>query len=296
MSKWQSRTGTLLLCHLPLCYLPFPPSPFCISFRTALKSPPATPDSRERQADREPGRVLPGGFAGQNKESILMSDIPDTVLGKIEFFEQHIPVWAADPVSIGLDLAAIAEISTRTGAARIAYNESQAARSASRARTVIQTDTIEGMMEFGTAVISTIKAFADISGDDQSVYAAAELSPDDPRAPLAPPVPATDLNADLLNTGAIKLTWKGTVSHGTFYAVWRRLDSETAYKTLGSVSAKAFTDTSLPVGTPEANYYLVTHRDELSSDATEPITVRFGSINQTGTNETSGESGLNIAA
>jgi len=152
------------------------------------------------------------------------------------------------------------------------------------------------MMEFGTAVISTIKAFADISGDDQSVYAAAEIDPDGAPAPLAPPVPATNVRADLLNTGEIKLAWKGTVANGTFYAVWRRLDSETEYETLGSVSAKSFVDTTIPLGTPEANYYLVTHRDELSSDSTEPITVRFGVTGAAAPTETSGDAGLGLAA
>jgi hypothetical protein len=225
-----------------------------------------------------------------------MTDIPDTVLGKIQFFEQHIPVWAADPAAIGLDAGAIVEITSRTGAARLSYNDAQAARSASRAATVNQTADIKHMMAFGTAVVATIKAFADLSGDDQAVYAAAEITPDGNPSPLAPPAPATNLAADLLNTGALKLTWKGTVAHGTFYAVWRRLENETEYETLGSVSAKSFTDTSLPVGTPEATYYLVTHRDEMSSDATEPITVRFGSIEQSGNNESTGSGGLSLAA
>ncbi len=35
-------------------------------------------------------------------------------------------------------------------------------------------------------------------------------------------------------------------------------------------------DTTISAGTSEATYYLVTHRDELSSDDSEPITVRFG--------------------
>ncbi len=226
-----------------------------------------------------------------------MSEIPDTINGKIQYFEQHIPIWAEDPAAIGLDAAAIAEITTRTGAARLAFNNAQAARSASRAATVTQAADVKAMMEFGTAMVATIKAFADLSGDDQSIYAAAEIQPDTGPSPLAPPIPAIDLAADLLNTGAINLTWKGTVANGTFYTVWRRLKGETEYETLGSVSAKSFEDDTIPVGTPEANYYLVTHRDRLSSDATEPITVRFGLVgNADQSGSDTAEGGLGLAA
>ncbi len=227
-----------------------------------------------------------------------MSEIPDTVLGKIEYFEQHIPVWAADPTAIGLTAQQIADLTNYTAAARVAYNDTQALRSQAKASTLNQTTSVKAMMAFGTAVIATIKAFADINGNDQDVYVQAEITPDNTPAPLAPPVPATELRADLLNTGEIKLTWKGTVANGTFYSVWRKLADETNFDTLGSVSAKNFVDASVPQGTSEAVYYLVTHRDELSSEATEPIFVRFGVADgdTSGQNQTGDTGGLNIAA
>lgn len=58
-----------------------------------------------------------------------------------------------------------------------------------------------------------------------------------------------------------------------------------------------FFEQHIPVATPEATYYLITHRDELSSEATEPITVRFGFADQTGNSETTDDSGgLSLAA
>ena len=203
-----------------------------------------------------------------------MAEVPNTVLGKIEFFEQHIPVWSADPTAIGLTAQQIIDLTGLTGAARVAYNDAQSVRQTAKAATLTQNNAVADMMAFGTAAIATIKAFADISGDDQSVYAAAEL----------------------LNTGQIKLSWKGTVAHGTFYAVWRRLGEGQPYETLGSVSAKSFTDTTIPVATPEATYYLITHRDELSSEATEPITVRFGYAEQSNNGTSSESGGLSLAA
>lgn len=180
----------------------------------------------------------------------------------------------------------------------MSYNDTQALRSQAKASTLSQTTNVKAMMNFGTAVIATIKAFADINGNNQDVYVQAEISPDNAPAPLAPPQPATELQADLLNTGEIKLTWKGTVANGTFYSVWRQLGDATTFDTLGSVSAKSFVDASVPQGTVEAVYYLVTHRDELSSEATEPIVVRFGvaSGNTSGQNQTGDTGGLNIAA
>jgi len=66
----------------------------CLS-PVAFKCAPGPLDTHRTATAFPRGRV-PGGPAAAPKEgSHSMSDIPDTVLGKIEFFEQHIPVWAA---------------------------------------------------------------------------------------------------------------------------------------------------------------------------------------------------------
>lgn len=218
-----------------------------------------------------------------------MSEIPDTINGKIQYFEQHIPLWSADPAAIGLSAQQIIDITSLTGAARVAYNDAQAARQASKSATVTQTAAVASMMTLGTALVATIRAYADASGDNPEVYAAAGIAPPAPPSPLSPPVPATDVAASLLNSGEVRLSWTGTVANGTFYTVHRRLGAGQPFELIGSAAAKSFVDTTIAAGTAEATYFLRTHRDELVSDDSEPITVRFGVAGAAGVETGGGE-------
>ncbi len=205
-----------------------------------------------------------------------MTEIPNTVNGKIEYFEQHIPLWAADPAAIGLTANQIVDISALTGTARISYNSAQTARQASKSATFAQTGDVQSMVGLGSALIATIRAFADANNSQQAVFIAAGIDPINPASPTPPPVPATNVRASLLNSGEIRLDWDGTVANGTFYAVSRRLGEAEPFELIGSVSAKTFIDTTIPAATAEATYTLRTIRDTETSDDSEPITVRLG--------------------
>ncbi|MDQ7013531.1 MAG: hypothetical protein Q9O74_06490, partial [Planctomycetota bacterium] len=92
----------------------------------------------------------------------------------------------------------------------------------------------------------------------------------------APPAIATDLTTTLRNTGAIELAWEGTIANGTVYTIWRKIGTSSPATLLGAVGARSFIDNTLPAGTPEATYFVRTHRGELSSDDSTHITVRLG--------------------
>lgn len=220
-----------------------------------------------------------------------MSDIiPSTILAKIEFFEQRLPDWAADPAAIGLTAPQISDLINRTTAARQAYSAAQQIRQQSRNATAVQNDAVSAMASFGSDLIATIRAFADLQTDPVAVFQSAEIDPPQPsNTPLPPPAPATDLAVTLLNTGAIRLTWKGTTANGTFYDVYRRLGEAGSFALIGSSATRGFDDTTLPAGTASATYYTVARRDAFSSDASVPALVRFG--NQASANQASSQGG-----
>ncbi|MCL4743531.1 MAG: hypothetical protein KJZ54_15145, partial [Phycisphaerales bacterium] len=62
-----------------------------------------------------------------------MAIVPDSRLGKIEFYEAHIQPWAANATDIGLTSAQVTTLMSQTAAARVAYNQAQAARDAAKA-------------------------------------------------------------------------------------------------------------------------------------------------------------------
>ncbi|VAX42284.1 hypothetical protein MNBD_PLANCTO03-1961, partial [hydrothermal vent metagenome] len=131
---------------------------------------------------------------------------------------------------------------------------------------------------------------------EADVFAAANISPYNTAGPLAPPMPATNLQASLLNTGGIKLTWNGTVANGTVYSVWRRTNNDTSFAQIATSGQRFYEDQTVPAGSTEVVYFLQTIRDDLVSDDSEPITVRIGVTLDQSSGSDTGNTELGIAA
>ena len=56
----------------------------------------------------------------------------------------------------------------------------------------------------------------------------------------------------------------------------------TPYAQIGTSTTKSFVDATVPVGTAEATYYVVTLRDGQSSEPSEGVPIRFGAVLQGG--------------
>lgn len=206
---------------------------------------------------------------------------PSDIDGQIQFFQQRLTAWAADPAAIGLTADQVADLQSFVNQAGSSRSTALDARQVSKNATATQNVDVRGMMNQGTAMIQTIRAFADLSGNPDAVFTTAELdAPKTGNTPLPPPVPATSMQASLQATGAIKLTWKGTVANGTVYTIYRRI-GEGQFSPIGTSTTKSFTDSTVPAGTAEVDYSAVTQRDGFESDMSEPIIVRFGVSNST---------------
>lgn len=207
----------------------------------------------------------------------MANTLPGTIAGRIDFFTQRLTAWAADPAAIGLTAPQIAELQARLVAAGNAHSTVLATRQLAKNQTALQNAAMTELLDQGTGMIATIKAFADLSANPISVYAAAEIDPPEERAgPLPPPEAATDLSTELLNSGAVRVSWKGTIANGTFYDVYRELGGETGFILIGSSAMRRFDDVTVPAGTTRAMYYTVTRRDALTSGESEPTLIRFG--------------------
>jgi hypothetical protein len=194
------------------------------------------------------------------------------------FGESHESVWAADPLLIGLTAAQCTAYTADVAAARTKYNAMVAARNAALAATQDWYNAAFAMRDNGAALITTIKGFADLSGDPITVYVKAEIPPPAAPTPAGPPTDCTDLTAELTNSGNVELSWKGTISRGQFFSVWRKLTGETAWTQLGSVAAKTFLDTLVPEGITGAQYQVKAHRGSLVSQGCEPVAIIFGTL------------------
>lgn len=200
----------------------------------------------------------------------------NTKLEKIEFYEAHIAPWNTNAAAIGLTPPMVTQITTNTTAARAAYNAAIAARNASKAATQTYYDAVAVMAEYGSSLISTIRAKAENTADP-TVYTKAQIPPPATPTPAGPPTDATNVRATVQNDGSILLEWDGTVRSGQFFSVRRQVAGSTAWMNLGSVRVKSFVDSALPSGSTAAVYQVFAHRGSQTSAGSEPLVVYFGS-------------------
>lgn len=213
-----------------------------------------------------------------------MPTVPETRLGKIEFYESHNAPWTANAAAIGLTPASVTALGVLTTAARNAYNAHVAAQAAAKAATQVFYDKVRAMHSgtgAGAAMLDTIRAYAVAKGDP-GVYSLAQIPP--PATPGTTPPPGTPSNfiITLHPTGAIELKWKclnppGT--SGTVYEVRRRIGASGAYTFLGSNGTRSFVDDTLPTSAASAvggvSYEITAVRSTARGIASQ-VTVNFG--------------------
>jgi len=213
----------------------------------------APPFDAWRACPDRPGRPTVRRAAGaritHRQEHTMPTTLPTTIDGQIDFFTQRLADWAANAAAIGLTPAQIASLQTRLTTAGNARAAVLATRQLAKNQTASQNAALEDLLELGSGLIATIKAFADLSGNPALVYEQAGITPPEPRpSPLPPPVPAADLKTQLLNSGAVRVSWTGTVANGTFYDVYRQLEGETGFTLIGSSASRRYDDAALPAG------------------------------------------------
>ncbi len=211
-----------------------------------------------------------------------MGVVPDTRIGKIEFYEAHIQPWNTNATSIGLTAAQVTALSTLTTQARAAFNAAEAARQAAKAATQAFYDKVRALHSgpgAGADMISAIKTFAETK-NDPNVYVLAQIPA--PSQPGTTPPPGTpfEFAVGLLQSGALGLKWKcnnpsGTV--GTLYEVRRRIGAGQAapFTFVGASGTKSFTDETLPSGSSPVTYQVTAVRSTSRGNPAQ-FTVNFG--------------------
>jgi len=207
-----------------------------------------------------------------------MTVVPNKDLDAVQFFESHVPVWAATPAAVGLTAAQVAALDTATKAARNAYTAQQNARNAAKASTSAYHTNVGAMREIGGDLIKTIKAFAATS-NNPNVYAIAQIPMPAEPAPLPPPGQPNDFDVRLTGSGAIVLSWKcanAAPSSGAYFTVRRRIGTQGAFTLVGGTGSRTFIDDSIPAGSPFVTYLVQGFRGEQPGPESELVSVQFG--------------------
>lgn len=205
--------------------------------------------------------------------TVLPANKPD----QIQFFEQRIESWIAKADQIGLDALELEPFRQQIEDARNAMNAAFTARDASRDATVDYNATFKKMSDTGRALVATIKAYAERTGDE-SVYSIASIPPPKPASPTPPPEAPTNVSAILQQDGTIKIEWDGSIANGVTYMVYRRTDAGAGFgpQTLvGSIGARSLIDPGITGCVRTVGYQVRAVRGTQFSPFSAEATIRF---------------------
>lgn len=224
-----------------------------------------------------------------------MSVIPRTVIGKIEFCEAHLAVWAANPTAIGITALQVSDLAALVAQARADYDAAEAARNGARSAIETRNISVGSMFDLVADLVKTIRAFAETT-NDPSVYPAADIPAPAAPTPTPPPDAPTNLTAMVNTVGHCLLNWKGSRAVGTQFVLRRQVTpvggTPGQWTYAGSSVTNDYTDTTVPTGLASVSYVVIAQRASGTSEPSNTATLTFG----TGTGEGSGSGGLTLAA
>lgn len=187
-----------------------------------------------------------------------MGTVPNKAIDKVQFYENHIAPFTTNQAAIGVTAAEVTDLTTKTSAARAAYNTQQAAKQAAVVATEAFQNSVLAMSTLGAGMLKNIRAKAETTGNPD-VYTLAEIPAPPTPGPRPAPGTPTDFGATLNADGSLTIKFKCSNpagSSGTIYQVWRKLPEQTTFSYVGGTGAKEYTDMTVPVGTAQVIYKL----------------------------------------
>jgi hypothetical protein len=213
--------------------------------------------------------------------------MPNDKLAKIGFCENHAPVFSANAVAIGTTSAACTDLTTKTVAARTAYNAQQSAQQTAKAATSSYVEAVRVMAQAAQAIIDQVRVKAATAGN--GVYDLAQIPAPAAPTPLGPLGKPSDFTCELDQDGGLDLKWKNTNpagASGVVYQIWRRFGAVGQFDYLIGTGFKKYTDDTVPAGTAQVQYKIQAVR----STSVGPVAlfiVNFGAAGSTTVTEMS---------
>jgi hypothetical protein len=205
-----------------------------------------------------------------------MSVLPQGKVPKVEFCEQHVDTWQTNAVAIGTTTTAVTDLTTKTTAARDAFNAQKLAQDAAKSATNTFNMAVEAMTLAAAEIIKQVKVKAGISGN--SVYSLANIPAPALPTPCGPLGKPGDFEATLDESGALTIKWKCTnpkSATGTVYQVFRRTTPTGEFTYVGGTGSKFFVDTTIPAGSSQVTYQIQAVRST-STGPWAQFNVNFG--------------------
>ena len=209
-----------------------------------------------------------------------MSNVPSQPkVEQIIWFENHIPLWSASPVSFGATAGMVTSVLNATKAARDAYTVAQNAKQATKNAVTGQDEQVRSMLLVGRDLVNVMKAFI-ANTNNPALWAQAGIEPNTAPGTAAAPTAPFELSAEIDSQGDVLVKWKARQPRGVsgvIYSVRRSIDGAD-FALLDSVGEKVFSDETVPVGAHMVTYAVKAKRGKQSSDWSAALEIRFGHI------------------
>ena len=193
-----------------------------------------------------------------------MNVLPRTDRELITWVRARLDTWENEAAAIGLREEDVSELSARLVAATEAYEAILSARAHAKNATVGWRFAGGALRELTGALVASIKAQAERTGN-RSVYTDALIPPARRRSALGrPPMPLMR-GLSMPHSGIMELRWTGTRRGGTMFLIYRGLHSAGASTLLNptlldSTTRFVYRDRTLPPGTLSVSYAVVAQR------------------------------------
>lgn len=201
--------------------------------------------------------------------------LPSSREDLIAFFMARIVNWGVSASEIGLSAPQIAELASLLNTAQAAHTAAIASRISSKDATLNYHIATDALRAFGGDMVKAIKVEAEIT-NNPNVYAVASIPPPASPTPAGPPEQPTSLGVTINPvTGALRITWKGSVSQNAYFSIYRRIGGTSTFTLLDSTDNKFYEDETIPENSTSIEYYVQARREDFRVDSTSLI-VRFG--------------------
>jgi hypothetical protein len=246
---------------------------------------------------------------GASRSSPATLEISMTVLPRknadlLQWTTDHLEAWTT-PAAIGLTAGQLTALTAVYDQAVKDVSAASLAREASKGATTTQNASIADLREQLSAMIRSIKTFADASSNPPAIYGLAQIPLPAPPQSLPAPGVASEILVTLNPGGSITLSWTGefsAASDGAVYTVARKLPGASTYTLVGvspgttsQTRRMSYTDPTVPTSAAAqgVSYIITGQRGQQIGVSSTAITVQFG-IGGAGATVTG--AGLSIAA
>ena len=198
----------------------------------------------------------------------------------LQWCQSHQQVFVDNAAAIGLSTEQAAAFATETTAAVSADLAQASAKDAAKVATQTVNDAVGSLRTSAGNVVRSIRAYAELQSDPNTVYNTAQIPPPAAPTPAPPPAQPTDLVVTLEPaSGDLTLRWKAANpagTSGTAYIVRRRLPGESDFAFLGVTGTKKFIDTTLVAGPDSVQYTVQGQRGDTTGPVSQIFVVTFG--------------------